>query len=120
MAVRVNLRTRISFIVSVMVAILLGAVAAIIGVRLSQDINVLVEEENTQIVKARAAELGKLLDTYYWQLKLLSAQDIVRSGEKTAAEDFAQKTMAKVVSADINTVLTIWPDGWLGRRPVRT
>jgi methyl-accepting chemotaxis protein len=116
MAVRVNLRTRISFIVSVMVAILLGAVAAIIGVRLSQDINVLVEEENTQIVKARAAELGKLLDTYYWQLKLLSAQDIVRSGEKTAAEDFAQKTMAKVVSADINTVLTIWPDG-MARTP---
>jgi methyl-accepting chemotaxis protein len=111
MAVRVNLRTRISFIVSVMVAILLGAVAAIIGVRLSQDINALVAEENTQIVKARAAELGRMLDTYYCQLKLLSAQDIVRSGEKTATEDFAQKTMAKAVSADINTVLTIWPDG---------
>jgi len=111
MAIRVSLRTRIAGIVSVMVAALLGVVTLIIGIRLSKDINALVEEENVQIATARSAELGKLLDTFYWQLKVLSAQDIVKSGEKSSVEDFALKSMSKVVSEEVNTTLIMWPDG---------
>lgn len=119
MAIQVNLRTRIAFIVSVMVAVLLATVSAIIGLRLNRDINVLVKEENIQIAKARAAEIGKQLDGYFWQLKLLSAQEVVMDGDKPAAEDYALKEMTKVVSSDINTVLMMWPDG-MAKTPAGT
>ncbi len=108
---RISLGVQIAVIVSFMVAALLGTVALIIGLRLSSDIDALLKEENTQIAKARAAELGKMLDAYYWQLTVLSAQETLVEGKKIEAEDFVQKTMAKVISSEVNTALVVWPDG---------
>ncbi len=111
MARRISLSVRISLIVSVMVAALLGAVTLVISVRLRSDITALVKEENIQIAKARAAELGKMLDTFYWQLRVLAAQSFAFQGTQVEAEDYVQKAMAKVISSEINTALVVWPDG---------
>ena len=111
MARKNSLVTRIAIIVSVMVAVLLGLSMLTISVRLNTDIRSLVREENIQIAQARAAELGKFLDAFYWQLKVLSAQDIVIKGEKSVVEDYALKSMKSVVSSEINTILIMWPDG---------
>jgi methyl-accepting chemotaxis protein len=97
--------------ISSMVAILLGGVIAIIAVRLNQDVRVLLREENLQIASARAAELGKLLDMHYWELRILSLQDDLVKGDRTKAYDFMQKKMVKDVPADIATLLVFWPDG---------
>jgi methyl-accepting chemotaxis protein len=108
---KMGLTTRISLLVSTMIALMLGAVIAIIGVRLNRDITRLGNEENAQIAQARAAELGKLLDSYYWQLRVISAQDFLVSGDKVAAEDLMLKVMIKDVSPDVNASLVVWSDG---------
>lgn len=82
---KMGLTTRIAVLVSTMIALMLGAVIVIIGIRLNREITKLGNEENAQIAQARAAELGKLLDSYYWQLRVLSAQDFLVSGDKAAA-----------------------------------
>jgi len=111
MAIRLTLRARIAIIVSVMVAGLLGAVTAIIGVRLSQDINALVKEENIQIAKARAAEIGRILDSYYWQLRGVASQDFLVAGDKKKAEQRILNEVIKNVSGDVGTSMLAWPDG---------
>jgi methyl-accepting chemotaxis protein len=108
---RILLATRIAFLVSATVAAILGAVIAVIGLRLSKDIGFLVRAENVQVASARAAELGRLLDSYYWQLRVLSVQDTIVRGDQGKAEDFLLATMKKDVSVDVNTALIVWPDG---------
>ncbi len=111
MAIRVNLRTRIAFVVSAMVAVLLGSVVAIIGIRLDRDINALVREENIQIATARAAELGRILDSYYWQLRGVAARDFLQSRDRKTAERRMLNEVIKNVSPDIGTSMLAWPDG---------
>jgi sensor histidine kinase regulating citrate/malate metabolism len=55
MAKRMSLSVRISVIDSAFVAVLLGLVTLVIGLRLSTDITHLVKDENLQIATARAA-----------------------------------------------------------------
>ena len=108
---RMRLTARIALIVTALVAVLLGAVILVIGIRLSADVNALVADEGMQIAQARAAEIGRLLDSYYWQLKVLSAQDFLAKGDKKAAEDIMLKDVVKSVSTDVGTSLVIWSDG---------
>jgi methyl-accepting chemotaxis protein len=108
---KVKLAARIAIMVSVTVALILGCVIAIIGLRLNSDVKALMSEENKQIANARAAELGNLLDKHYWELRVLSLQDPLVKGTRTEAYDFMQKKMIKDVSTDIATLLVFWPDG---------
>ena len=94
---RMRLTARITAIVTLLVTLLLGAVILVIGLRLSSDVNALVSSEGIQIAQARAAELGKLLDSHYWELRLLSLQDPLVKGDRKTAYDFMQKDMVKDV-----------------------
>ncbi len=111
MAIRIDLRTRIALVVSLMVAVLLGTVVAIIGTRLDRDISALVREENIQIAKARAAEVGRILDSYYWQLRGAAARDFLLSGDRKTAERRMLNEVIKNVSPDVGTSMLAWPDG---------
>jgi len=108
---KMGLTTRIALLISIMIALMLSTMIAIIGIRLNRDITRMGNEENAQIAQARAAELGKLLDSYYWQLRIISAQDFLVSGDKGAAEDTMLKVMIKDVSPDVNASLVVWSDG---------
>ena len=101
---------RIASFFIVMIVAILGAGITIIGIRLSQEVRVLLNEENLQIVTARAAGLGKQLDANYWQLNILSSLDSISKSPQRAAEDYVM-AMKPTVSTDINTVLLVWPDG---------
>ena len=106
----ISLTTRISASLSALVAIALGAVIAIIGFRLNGDIRTLVQEGNTQIAAARAAELGRLLDQHFAELNIISLAEQVKTGEEKTAEAYINGLVGRV-SADISTVLLAWPDG---------
>lgn len=108
---QIKLRTRIAGVVTLVVAVLLGSVTIIIGVRLNNDIKALVREENIQIATARAAEVGRILDSYNWQLRGVASHDILVSGEKTAAERWILTEAIKNVTPDIGTSMLGWPDG---------
>jgi hypothetical protein len=58
MAMRVSLSVRIALVVSVMVAILLGLMTLIIGLRLSIAVADLVRDENLQIAAAQGGRAG--------------------------------------------------------------
>jgi methyl-accepting chemotaxis protein len=105
-----SLTTHITMIVSLLVASILCVVLAVVGVNMNITIERLIRAENLQIVSARSAELGKLLNTHYQELKILSVQDSLVNGDRRAAEDYA-KNMLPFVSSDITTVLVAWPDG---------
>ena len=96
---RISLSFRIALIVSVLVAALLGSVTVIIASRLSASIGALVRDENLQISKARAAELGQLLDKLHTQLNIVAATPQLRSGDKKLAipamKDFVTLTSAE-------------------------
>jgi methyl-accepting chemotaxis protein len=106
----VGLMTRIALLFSAMVAIMLGGIIAIIGLRLNQDIHALVKEENVQIAMARAAELGRLIDQHFAELNIIALSDQMRLGDEKAAVAYIQGLNGKV-SADISVVLLAWPDG---------
>jgi methyl-accepting chemotaxis protein len=105
------LTVRIILIVTALVSALLGTVILVIGIRLSSDMNNLVEESGIQIAKARADEIGKLLASKEAILRALSVQDPLVSGTRVEAYDFMQKRMIKQVPDDIATNLVFWPDG---------
>jgi methyl-accepting chemotaxis protein len=106
-----RLTARIATFVSILVVVILVGIITIIDLRLSADVSALQDQENVQIVSARAAELGKLIDSYYWQLRVLSVQESLRNKDRVKAEDFMLKTMIKDVSPDVNASLVVWPDG---------
>jgi methyl-accepting chemotaxis protein len=82
----------------------------VIGLRINSTISSLIRSENIQIVEARAAELGKLLNTHYQELRLISVQEQVVSGSQKTAEAYVSNIL-KSVSSDITTCLIAWPDG---------
>jgi methyl-accepting chemotaxis protein len=106
-----KLRFRIALSVGLLPTLLLGAVIVIISVRLSSDISELVRVENLQIVTARSAELGRLIETHFWELRLIAAQDQVSSDDHKAATDYIVNRASRLIKADVSRVIIAWPDG---------
>jgi len=110
MARSVLLSARISFIVSVMVAALLGAVTVFIGLRLSVAIVDLVNDENLQISKARGGEMSQLMDKLHTQLNLVSASPLIKAGDRKTVEA-ALRDSARLTSAEGGDLIFAYPDG---------
>lgn len=108
---RIPLAFRIAAIISVLVMLILSLVIAIIGIRLNTDISNLLLIQNGQITAARAEAVSKLLDSYYWQLRGLAAQDFIVYGDKKVAEDRMLQKGRENVSPDVGTTILIWEDG---------
>lgn len=103
---------QIIFAISAMVILILTLVTAIIGIKINSDIKSLTLTQNAQITRARADEVGRLLDSYYWQLRGLSAQDfLVQGTDKAAIEDRMLFEGKKDVTEDVGTTIFIWDDG---------
>lgn len=106
----VSLSVRITAIISVMVALLLGLVTLVIGLRLSTSIASLVRDENTQIANARSDEMGQLMDKLHSQLDLIATAARIKNGVRkdveAAFKDFAPKT-----SVEGGELIFAFPDG---------
>ena len=107
---RVSLSVRITLLMSAFVFALLAAIIVILGLRFSSSIEALIQDENNQIVQARGAELGRLIEIHYRELHLLSILDAVKTGDEKTAEALIRSTYGQW-SPDITTVLIAWPDG---------
>ena len=107
---RVMLSARIALIFSLLVALLLGLVTLVIGLRLSTAIAALVKDENLQISAARAAELGQLMDKLHSQLILVSVSPELSASGKNRAEA-ALRGYAKLTSAEGGDLILAGPDG---------
>ncbi len=107
----ISLTVRIAGIVSVLMIALLGLNILIIADRVDRNVTKSNLEQGSQLVQARAAEIGQLLDTYYWQLHVLSVQDQIVRGDPELVDTFLVDFMSKQVSEGVNTVVFVWPDG---------
>ena len=87
MARRISLTVRIASIVSIFVAALIGTIILVIALRLNVAVNNLVVSDNEQIAKARALQLGELMDKLRWQLKMISIRDQIKSGDAKTVEN---------------------------------
>ncbi len=103
---------RIITAISAMVILILTLVTVIIGLKINQDMRSLMLAQNSQITRARADEVGRLLDSYYWQLRGLATQDfLVHGTDKAAIEDRMLFEGKKDVSEDVGTTIFMWDDG---------
>ncbi len=110
MARKHSLMSMVTMLVSAMVAVILCAVIAIIGVRLNSDIRALVREENIQIAQARSAELGKLITNHYWKLQVMALSPQLQQNSESIAEQYIFGLHGKM-GEDISNVMIAWPDG---------
>lgn len=108
---RFSLTARIALITSTLMIALLGVNIFIIAAKVDKSVTSSNLEQGSQLVTARAAEIGRLLDTYYWQLKVLSVQENIVKGDPEAVDIFLVDYMTKHVSPGINSVIFVWPDG---------
>ena len=107
---KMSLSVRISLIFSLVVALLLGVVTLVIGMRLSTAIEKLIEDENLQIAKARAAEIGELLDKLHSQLGLVAASPQLATTDKAKLAS-ALGDYAKLTAAEGGALIYVYPDG---------
>jgi methyl-accepting chemotaxis protein len=108
---RITLTYRIIAYISSMIILILSAVTAIIGFRINDDLTKLMSAQNAQITSARAEAVGQLLNSYYWQLRGLAAQDYIVSGDKAMAEDRMLQEGRNDVTPDVGTTILMWEDG---------
>ena len=110
MARRFSLTLRIAGIVSVFVALLIGAIILIIGIRLNASLNTLVLADNQQIASGRSLQLGELMDKLYWQLKMISVRNQFMTGDPKTIEAAVLDLNGKL-SSEVVGALYIWPNG---------
>jgi methyl-accepting chemotaxis protein len=107
---RISLTVRISLIFSVFVAVLIGMVILIIGIRLKDSLNAISVADNEQIARARSFELGELMDKFYWQLKMISVRDQFMTGDRDTVEAATMRLKGQL-SPEIVGTFFCWPDG---------
>ncbi len=100
MAKHVSLTFRISAAVSVFVALLIGFVILVIGVRLNAAVEALALADNEQIARARALELGELMDKLHWQLRMISLREQY-AGDDQAAADATTLSLKSKLSPEV-------------------
>jgi methyl-accepting chemotaxis protein len=110
MAGKASLALRISITVAIFVAVLIGGVILLVGLRLDRSVNALAMVEDQQIADARALQLGEMMDKLYWQLRMISLRNQVMTGD--------QKTIEKVfldlkgqISPEVVGAFFSWPNG---------
>jgi methyl-accepting chemotaxis protein len=108
---KITLTYRIIAYISTMIIVILSIVTAIIGFRINDDITKLMRTQSAQITSARAEAVGQLLNSYYWQLRGLAAQDYIVSGDKAAAEDRMLQEGRNEITPDVGTTILMWEDG---------
>ncbi|HOX14207.1 MAG TPA: methyl-accepting chemotaxis protein [Spirochaetia bacterium] len=110
MAKRTSLLVKFSAVISLMVALMLGAVILVVGLRLSADLTEITRNSSLEIVESHAAEIGQLFRGLLYQLSQIAARPELRSGEPASALE-ATKAGAAAASEEANMALYAERDG---------
>jgi methyl-accepting chemotaxis protein len=110
MTTRISLNLRISAIFASFVAITIGLIILTIGMRLGTTVNALTLADNEQISKARAMQLGELMDKLHWQLNMIAIRNQIVSGDTKAIESTILGLNGKL-SPEVVGAFYVWPNG---------
>jgi len=110
MARRISLTVQISAIVSIFIALLVGSIILLTGVRLNREIRNLVIADNEQIAVARSFELGEMMDKLKWQLKGMSSRSEVVGGVRNEVQETLNAQVA-FISPEVVGIIYFWKNG---------
>ena len=88
----------------------LVAVILVVGFNQQKVIGTLVEEENAQICKGRAAQLGELIEKLHFQLLAFSSSDKLSAPNRKELGAFIQG-LTPYLAMELAGILFAWPDG---------
>lgn len=108
---RTSLQVKISAIFSVFIALLIGAIIILIGLRMTREVRQIVLANNEQISIARANELGEMMEKFEWQLKVMSSRSEMLEGDPDVVARTVEGQL-QFISPEIVGVLYIWKDGY--------
>jgi methyl-accepting chemotaxis protein len=106
-----SLASRLTLIMSLLMAIVLGIVSFGIGLRLKGDLQSLITADYTRLVSARADEVGKLIHGHWNELAMLSVMDDIKKGDLTKAAALVSPITASGVVADVISLAVIDESG---------
>jgi len=107
---KTSLATKIALAVSVLVALILGTVITLVGVRVNRDVHRLVQEQSMQITTGFARSVTIALNGYYWNLRILSLNDLLLHGDIDEAGAYVARRMEKNFSDSIDPPYLALPD----------
>jgi len=110
MARKSSLKARIAILVSALVVVLLGSIIAIIGIRLRASLASLAAADNEQVVVARGAQIGELLEKLNWQIEMLALRGDMRTADRPTIEKAVRELDGKT-STEVVGLFFGWPDG---------
>ncbi len=77
-----SLGLRLTLVMSLLMAVVLGSVGLFVGKRLESDLRTVIADDYGRIVDARAAEVGRLLQGHWNELAMLSVTDAMLAGTR--------------------------------------
>jgi methyl-accepting chemotaxis protein len=107
---RVSIALRVSLVFSVAVALILGLVAVVVTGAVQKSLDELITNENIQIAKARADQVGELVEKLTWQLRTLALQPQLLSSDRKAVGSYVRGLEGRL-SPEVASIFFAWPDG---------
>jgi methyl-accepting chemotaxis protein len=110
MGKRTTLTVSISATVASFVAALVGCIIVVIGIQLTRSVGDLAVADNTQVARARATQLGEMMEKLQWQLRMISLREQLSGSDQKAAEAVILSLKGKL-SPEVVGAFVAWPDG---------
>ncbi len=101
---------KIALILIIYTTALLGVALVAVGFILNRDIGVMILENGSQAVDARASELGEKLEKFRSQLKLLTESPQLLSKDRRLHKAFVEEYRNQL-SSELTGLFVAWPDG---------
>jgi methyl-accepting chemotaxis protein len=106
-----SLAARMTLIMSLLVAIVLGGTGTIIGLRLRNDLGSVIADSYSRLVKARADEVGKFLAGHWDETSMLSVMDDMTKGNLTRARALIAPVTSSGIVKSIISIAIIDDEG---------
>ena len=102
-----SLAFRMTFVMSLLMAVVLGGVSLFIGSRLKADLETIILDDYGRIVDARAAEVGRVLHGHWNELAMLSVTDAMAKGDINGARALVAPITTTGIVADVISLAAI-------------
>ena len=102
--------SRIAFTFSGLVIAILATIALLVALNVRRDVRAIVASESLAVAKARAAQVGELVEKLHWQLNALSLQPQFQSKSRADIMKYIRAFEGKL-SPEIASFFFVWPDG---------
>ena len=102
--------SRIAFVFSGLVIAILVTIAVLVAINVRRDVRSIVVSDSLAVSRARAAQVGELVEKLHWQLNALSLQPQFRGKNRADIAKYIRAFEGKL-SPEVASFFFVWPDG---------